>query len=73
MFSDFTFGELWEPLAIIALVRQSKCETYIELCELCNWRVEFVAQRADRTHSGKTPPGIAAVQLQMLFNQGAEV
>ena len=58
MFSDFTFGELWEQLAIIALVRQSKCETYIELCELCNWRVHKrtfpPAEEAISAPSGET-------------------
>src|SRR3990172_11587512 len=37
--SHFTFREFWAPPAIIALVRQSQCETSIEGFELCNWRV----------------------------------
>src|SRR3990172_5466880 len=42
VFSDFTFRGLWEQLAIIALARQSKCETYAELCESGDWRAKPV-------------------------------
>ena len=44
LFSDFTFGELWQRPAIIPFVQQSKGETDNERFKLCNWRVQSGGQ-----------------------------